>query len=478
MSEQQNETQASQELTDMTPPKDIRADLARLKNGHETPLPPNPPARRGRLRRRGLLLGGSALAVLALAGGGTALTLELKNLSKPTLTPGPLPPTPTPTLAVPAVRTFLSSQITLTIKAHSETVTNVLWHPTGRYLVSGSYDQTIKLWDIESTLQSPTSPARTQPLYTNTARGYYSFDELHWSTDGQKLVTVYLDDIEFAITPRVLHAFLNNDKGQLFTNPDVPTKNAFYLNALPGPRDEILAAVDGSLRRYLKIDLWHLSQPDKPFASLSYQDPAQFIGDTANITITGWSCDGSLLAALINTGSLVVWDTKKLTVRTVIQIDSKSGDKNVNVSRITLSWSPVNPHILAVFNIDTTAVVDVSQNKILYQLTTDDPDAFKVSTNPKRKWPPHVVAITWSPDGRYIAGSYASSNKVYLWDTQAEDAKTKNGVRLQQFILPHKGDPLAHRDAITDISWSNDGRFLATASYDKAVKVWTCTYNP
>src|SRR5690242_11687003 len=152
MSEQQNETQNRDHMTDITPPKDGPADLAGLQNGSEAQPLPGSSAGRGRIRRRRLLLGGSVLAVMALAGGGTALTLVLKNRGKQT--PGPLLSTPTPTVLTPQARTLLSSQITLTIKAHSDTVTNVLWHPTGRYLVSASNDQTIKLWDVESALQT------------------------------------------------------------------------------------------------------------------------------------------------------------------------------------------------------------------------------------------------------------------------------------------------------------------------------------
>jgi WD40 repeat protein len=190
--------------------------------------------------------------------------------------------------------------------------------------------------------------------------------------------------------------------------------------------------------------------------------------------VIGWSCDGTLLAGLFSsqlssTRSIVIWDVKTRAVKAAFPLTGLNED--MEVFRATLSWSPVDPHMLAVFNLNTIAVIDVSQGKILYQLSTDDPNASQ-PVSPNKGNVPLVLAITWSPDGRYIAASYASSNKIYLWDTQDSHPPTRDGAHLQHLIFPLANDPLAHSDSISDLSWSPNGRFLASASFDKSIKVW------
>ena len=43
-----------------------------------------------------------------------------------------------------------TGQETLTLKGHSDTVWSVSFSPDGKWIVSGSDDKTIKIWDISS----------------------------------------------------------------------------------------------------------------------------------------------------------------------------------------------------------------------------------------------------------------------------------------------------------------------------------------
>ncbi|MBL9102329.1 MAG: pentapeptide repeat-containing protein [Myxococcales bacterium] len=66
-----------------------------------------------------------------------------------------------------------------------------------------------------------------------------------------------------------------------------------------------------------------------------------------------------------------------------------------------------------------------------------------------------VTAVTWSPDGRSLAS--ASDDSVRIWDAAS-------GACLS-FLLGHK-------NVVQSVAWSPDGRRLASASEDKSVRIW------
>lgn len=70
----------------------------------------------------------------------------------------------------------------------------------------------------------------------------------------------------------------------------------------------------------------------------------------------------------------------------------------------------------------------------------------------------YVHAVAFSPDGRYLAtGGNDPAGFVQLWDTS-------NGKRLRSFD--------GHGDAVVSVAFSNSGKQLLTASYDKTAKLW------
>ena len=76
-----------------------------------------------------------------------------------------------------------------------------------------------------------------------------------------------------------------------------------------------------------------------------------------------------------------------------------------------------------------------------------------------KPWP-HIGtalgAVSWSPDGRLLA-STANASIIYLWD-----------IKTAKTIKKLEG----HSEPLRSLAWSPDGKFLASGSYDKTIRIW------
>ncbi len=79
-----------------------------------------------------------------------------------------------------------------------------------------------------------------------------------------------------------------------------------------------------------------------------------------------------------------------------------------------------------------------------------------------------VSAVAWSPDGRRIAsGSWDHS--VQVWDaTNGGNLVLKQPAVYSGHVLTYQG----HKDTVTALAWSPDGKRIASASSDDTVQVW------
>ena len=102
------------------------------------------------------------------------------------------------------------------------------------------------------------------------------------------------------------------------------------------------------------------------------------------------------------------------------------------------------------------------------------------------KLAPVIDGLSWSPNGRYIVGSYGglgdnntlhlADPQIYIWDTAAllkKVSPTAKTVDVQKPTLSFGGQGAPrHSDLIIDVQWSPDGRYLATCSLDRKVMIW------
>jgi WD40 repeat protein len=267
----------------------------------------------------------------------------------------------------------------------------------------------------------------------------------------------------------------NNDTQQTYTNPPGSFLVSIFSDALSAPRSDLLAAIDYTdyTRSQIQVQLWRQNQSAKAVATLS-QTPS---GNTEALAVIGWSCDGTMIAGLTSFLNLIIWDVKTHTAKKTIKLPYRQQKvNNPDVKAALLCWSPLDPHILAVAVIETIVVVDVRSGKILAILSTDDKAAYTPPTDTTAfpNWVPQVYCFTWSPNGRYIVAAYSQTfGTMAVWDLQQKQVKKdQQGGHVQDYLFPPSGATNAHTGSVFDISWSPDGRYLATGSVDKTILVW------
>lgn len=415
-----------------------------------------PEQRNSKMGRRTVLIGAVSAAALVVAGGVAANTvLHNFHTQKPLAAKSLLGP-----------RKFMPGVPLLSLTGHSDTVWNALWDSTGHYLATSSKDTRVMLWNVGSLLTKRQSIAQTiaQPQAKWKFTQAISIDGICWM--GNRFIAVapgevykfYTIDTQAKATDYQLYLDSKNigNLGTRYSYNYVSWSVAKSILAVTGLPEPIV----------VDVELWSTKNTQQPLQTLS--DSASPL--SIAVSKTRWSPDGLYLIGVLENLTLVVWDIKTGAVKYTLTLPERTKHA-VYTLRTMVLWSQTNPYQIITSNIDVVTLWDIRQKTPLLSLGTDDPNTLKAS--PSKLGIPfmqNVIGLAWSPNGRYVAASYGRSSKVYVWDLQDKaPRKTKDGVHLPSHVF---GDPGGHSNTIVDVQWSPDGRYLATASFDKTVIVW------
>lgn len=364
-------------------------------------------------------------------------------------------------------RTLMAGVPVLKLTGHTNQVWAASWDPTGRYLASGAKDSHVMLWDMQTLLKGSTRALQmvASPVQSWKLAGAILNNAIAWSSDGRAIAvtpgsprSVFLLDIATnAGTPQPYTDMSTNAAEKTIYRGVawLPGQNTFAVGETSSPRPGLA--------------LWQIGQAQKPQGELTYTGQGK-----PNLDVLAWSLDGLQLASVTDDHHIVIWNVGQGTMSHNLTLPPRANEQNGHPLRKAIAWSPIDAQTLVVSNSDIATVWNVQQESLTLALGTDDPDALmppQGSTN----WQPTVAGLNWSPNGRYLAGSYQHSRRIYIWDTQDNAPKTtKDGVRLQKLLFPlHKDLDKGHREAIVDIAWSPDGRYLASTSLDGTVIIWS-----
>jgi len=391
-----------------------------------------------------------------------------------------------------------SGELIKQLIGHTKSVTSISFGPNVNVLASGSTDQTVRLWNIE------TGSHKTIPIDNK------SWTKVRISPDGQTLASESDNEV----------SLWNTETGVPITSFKVPEKGVIIAISF-SPDGQVFA-----VRQYRNIHLWDTSTGElksslrnstSPHAPIPFSPDGGIIACAAFRSInlydvdTGekirsltrnrnginsitFSPDGNIIAGT-SWGELHLWDRHtgehKATLR---------GDDHFN----HLMFSPNGQHLVAhgeaniyMWNIDKN---NIQNSELGYVINGQNPAVYSVAFNRKgetiasahhfeqiRLWnsgngqlssickghpyPLNPQSVMFSPDGKTLAslnintqssGGYA---QILFWDASSgeyQELYKGHGKMIGKGISYHPHS----------IAYSGDGKMLVSGSLDGMVRLW------
>lgn len=333
-------------------------------------------------------------------------------------------------------------QMTLPKHRHIETIWSVVFSPDGKSLVTGSADQSARVWDLATHQQ------RLLLDHTSIIRVVaFSHDGKLIATTGEDGATRLWD----AQSGKLLQEFIGH------------TGTIFAVAFTPDDQTLLTAGIDKTAR------LWNVK---------TGKELGQFQGHTGKLRAAALSSDGNRMATASEDKTAIVWDMA--TFQPIYHLTGHKKDvRAVNFSPdgrfvvtggddfAVILWDAKTGQEIRHFANDDerriwTAVFSPDSQFVL--TTGDDGTAslWEVATGErKRRFVGHskgkiVTSAAFSPDGTMIVTT-GGDFTVRFWDWQS-------GKQLSQLESP----PASPHT----VSISPNGQSIVTAGDDKAIHVW------
>ncbi|CAD5955627.1 putative WD repeat-containing protein alr3466 [Planktothrix agardhii] len=313
-----------------------------------------------------------------------------------------LTPSPTTTLPTPAAQvSWQNPTLVTTLTGHSDAVSSVAFSPDGRTLASGSFDNRIKLWDVQSQREIATltghSSYVTSVAFSPDGRTLASGSDDNtiklWDVQSQRQIATLTGHSSFVLSvafspdgrtlasgswDTTIKLWDVHSQGEIAT---LTGHSSFVLSVAFSPDGRTLAS--GSWDTTIK--LWDVH---------SQGEIATLTGHSDFVRSVAFSPDGRMLASGSKDKTIKLWD-----VRSQRQIATLTGHSHFVRS---VAFSP-DGRTLASGSLDTTIKLWDVQSQGQIATLTGHSDV--------------VYSVAFSPDGRTLAsGSWDTTIK--LWKRQ------------------------------------------------------------
>ncbi|KAJ3735609.1 WD40-repeat-containing domain protein [Lentinula guzmanii] len=333
------------------------------------------------------------------------------------------------------------------LEGNLDEVSSVAFSPDGKRIVSGSEDKSIRIWNAD------TGEAIGDPLKGHSSR----VTSVAFSPDGKRIVSGSWDD-----SIRIWNA----DTGEAIGDP--LQGHSHIVNSVAFSPDG-KRIVSGSWDKSIRI--WNADTGE------AIGDPLK--GHSSWVTSVAFSPDGKRIVSGSEDKSIRIWnaDTGEAIgdplqghsnwVSSVAfspdgkRIVSGSDDKSIRIWNADTGEAIGDPlqghsHIVnsVAFSPDGKRIVSGSWDKSIRIWNADTGEAIGDPLKGHSSW---VTSVAFSPDGKRIV-SGSEDKSIRIWNADTGEAI---------------GDPLqGHSSRVISVAFSPDGKRIVSGSDDKSIRIW------
>jgi len=322
---------------------------------------------------------------------------------------------------------------------HSDTVTSIAFSPDSKTVVSGSKDNTIKLWD--------TSTSRLINTISSEHYNYVTF--VVFNPDGKTIASLGFWDNEIKLwdtaTGREINTFSGhtNPVLSLVFSPDGKT-------VVSRSRDETVKLWDAATGQELRTLLGHtdsvasvafspngkiiISGSDdktiKIWDAITGQEIRTLLGHTDSVASVAFSPNGNIIISGSTDETIRLWDTD--TGLEIRKFSNNSDGKLVFSPDGKIIASESSDNTIKLWDVDTGLEIQTFSNHLM-------------SFN----------SLAFSPDSKTVVSG--EDNTIKLWDVDT-------GLELNTLT--------GHSHSVWSTAFNSDGKTVVAGSAEGTIKIW------